>query len=132
MVILADSSAWVGYLRGTGSPAAGKVRELAGTGELASTEVIAMEVLAGARDAQHLGMIRSLLSWNESLPISPLEDYESAAAIYRTCRAAGVTPRQMNDCVIAAIAIRNDVALLRDDRDFESLARYTPLRTIMA
>ena len=130
MVILADSSAWVGYLRATGSPAARKLRELAGTGSLASTEVISMEVLSGARDQHHVATIRRLLTSNETLPLSPLDDYESAAEIYRRCRTGGVTPRQLNDCLIAAVAIRNDVELLHDDRDFENIARLTSLRTL--
>lgn len=128
-MILADSSAWVGFLRGTGTPAARRVRELAGTGLLASTEVISMEVLAGARDQHHLAAIRGLLNSNEALPLSPLDDFESAAEIYRRCRTRGVTPRQLNDCLIAAVAIRNDVELLHDDRDFENIARLTSLRT---
>ncbi len=34
----------------------------------------------------------------------------------------------MNDCLIAAVAIRNDVPVLHHDTDFDVLARYTPLR----
>ena len=32
------------------------------------------------------------------------------------------------DCLIAAIALRHDVTLVHKDRDFEVLARVTPLR----
>jgi predicted nucleic acid-binding protein len=34
----------------------------------------------------------------------------------------------MNDCLVAAIAIRNGVRVLHNDRDYEVLARHTPLR----
>jgi predicted nucleic acid-binding protein len=50
-VILVDSSAWVGFLRGTGSPARLRLRSaLQGKDELACRDAIAMEILAGARD----------------------------------------------------------------------------------
>ncbi|MDQ3408728.1 MAG: twitching motility protein PilT [Actinomycetota bacterium] len=34
----------------------------------------------------------------------------------------------MTDCLIAVVAIRNDVDLLQDDRDFASIAAHAPLR----
>jgi predicted nucleic acid-binding protein len=32
------------------------------------------------------------------------------------------------DCLIAAVAIREKVSILHNDRDYDVLARYTPLR----
>ncbi len=34
----------------------------------------------------------------------------------------------MNDCLIAAVAIRNGASVLHRDADFDVLARHTPLR----
>lgn len=36
--------------------------------------------------------------------------------------------RSVTDCLIAAVAIRSDVALLHGDRDFVLLAEVSPLR----
>jgi predicted nucleic acid-binding protein len=44
------------------------------------------------------------------------------------CSLGGETVRKVDDCLIAAVAIRNDVAVLHDDRDFDVLARHTTLR----
>jgi predicted nucleic acid-binding protein len=128
-LILADSSAWIAFLRGTDTPAAARVRDLVGTGALASTEVVIMEVLAGAR-AERLADTRRILIQNEIIPMSALEDHEAAADIYRTCRRGGGTVRSLNDCLIAAIAIRSGVPVLHDDRDFEVIARHSPLDTV--
>ena len=50
-MILADTSAWVEYDRGTGSTADQRIAELiAGDGPLMVTEPVMMEVLAGARN----------------------------------------------------------------------------------
>ena len=63
-----------------------------------------MEVLAGARDENHLEGLRRLLARGTSLGVEPT-DYEEAAALYRICRRGGETVRRLTDCLIAAIAI---------------------------
>jgi predicted nucleic acid-binding protein len=85
-----------------------------------------MEVLAGARDEQHLGDLRGLLARGSLLPTEPT-DYEEAAALYRTCRRGGETVRKLIDCLIAATAFRSAVPILHSDNDFDVLARHTPL-----
>ena len=51
-----------------------------------------------------------------------VSDFDAAAPIYRRCRAAGVTPRGMVDCLIAAVAYRRGLALLAWDADLCSAA----------
>lgn len=127
-MILVDTSAWVEYLRGTGSDAAGEVRSLiASDAALATCDVIRMEVLAGARDRAHLADLRALLARCANLPLAA-EDYEAAASLYRTCRQGGETVRKLVDCLIAAAAIRHDVPLLHMDGDFVAIARHSALR----
>ena len=58
-MILIDTSAWVEFLRDTDSPACRRV-EVVLAEEIAVCDPIRMEVLAGARDEQHLG---SLPTW---------------------------------------------------------------------
>lgn len=55
------------------------------------------------------------------------EDYESAAAIYRHRRRSGETVRRLIDCLIAAVAIREQLPLLHQDSEFEVIARHTAL-----
>ena len=95
---------------------------------LASTDVVVMEVLAGARDDSHLSRLRRLLSGCEFLPLAGLSDYEDAAALYRLCRRAGNTVRSLTDCLIAVVAIRSGAELIHSDRDFDTIARHAPLR----
>jgi predicted nucleic acid-binding protein len=125
-MILVDTSAWVEFLRDTGSTACRAVDELLAT-ELAICEVVTMEVLAGARDEHHLGDLRRLLARAIVVPMVPA-DYEDAASHYRTCRRGGETVRRMIDCLIAAVTIRAGAQLLHHDADFTVLARHTSLR----
>jgi hypothetical protein len=129
-LILPDSSAWIEYLRRTESAAdLGLDRLIRGDAALATTEPVAMEVLAGARSAAELRDLRRMLGRAEFLPVEGLADYEAAAEIYRACRDAEKRPRSMLDCLIAAVAIRTAVPLLHRDADFELIARHTELRT---
>ena len=125
---LLDSSAWVEFLRATGSGVHLEVRRLvSGGGEVHTTDVVVSEVLSGARDEDHAARLRRLLLGCAYVPTRS-EDYESAAAIYRRCRRGGVTPRALNDCLIAAVAIRSDLALLHRDRDYAAIGRHSALK----
>lgn len=126
MVILVDTSAWVEFLRDTGSAVCDRVDELMES-ETAVCDPIRMEVLAGARDERHLSSLRGLLARTIHLPASPA-DYDEAAALYRACRREGETVRRLIDCLIGSVAIRAGVAVLHNDRDFDVLARHTGLR----
>ena len=89
-----------------------------------------MEVLAGAHDQHHRATIEGFLTSNETLPLSPLDGYGFRPLSVSGDATGGVTPRRLNDCLIAAVAIRDDMELLHDDRDFENIARLTSLRTL--
>jgi len=132
-VILVDSSAWVEFLRATGTAANLRLRSaLKGDETLACTDVVVMEILAGARDDAHRDWLRRLLYGLEFLALEGPADYEQAAELYRLCRSNGETPRKLDDCLIAAVAIRNDAELLCQDADFEVIARHAPLRLAQA
>ncbi len=126
-MILADTSAWVEFLRATGSEANVRLRDLLDGGELLTTDVVRMELLAGARDDAHRDELRGLLGRCDFMPTDGPGDYESAADLYRACRRSGHTVRALTDCLIAAVAIRGRAALLHADADFDALALHTPL-----
>jgi predicted nucleic acid-binding protein len=130
-VILADSSAWVEFLRATGSPLHLRLRAaLKSDEELASTDVVAMEILAGARDDDDRDRLRRLLYGCTFLSVDGPSDYEYAAELYRLCGRHGETPRKLTDCLIAAVAIRSGAEVLCEDSDYHAIARYAPLRLV--
>jgi predicted nucleic acid-binding protein len=125
-LILIDTSAWIEFLRGTGSPVCERVDALLAK-NIATCDVIRMEILAGARSDDHLQQLRQLLARATLLSTEPI-DYETAAAPYRGCRGHGRTVRKLIDCLIAAIAIRANVPVLHMDSDFAVLAEVTSLK----
>jgi hypothetical protein len=121
-VILADTSAWIEYDRATGSPANQRMTELINKdGPLAYTEPEVMEVLAGARSDARENDLRRLLMRFHLLRFDA--DFTAAARIYRTCRRAGITPRGMIDCLIAAVAWRHHATLLSHDSDLQHVTQ---------
>jgi predicted nucleic acid-binding protein len=122
-VILVDTSAWVEFDRGTGSPVDTRLAGLiATTDDVAVTEPVIMEVLAGARDDRREGDLRRLMERFRLIRFDAAVDFDGATRIYRTCRRARVTPRGMVDCMIAAVAWRTGAGLLAADADLERVA----------
>ena len=124
-MILIDTSAWVEFLRGTGSATCNRVEALLES-EIAICDAVRMEVLAGARDERHLHNLRRLLARATVFPTGPIH-YDEAATLYRICRREGETVRKLIDCLIGAVAIGSDAPILHNDADFDVLARHTDL-----
>ena len=123
-MILADTSAWVEYDRNTNSPADRRLAELIETaGPVAVTEPVVMELLAGARDDRREADLRRLLLRFGLLRFDAVADFDGTVRIHRRCRAAGITPRGMVDCMIASVAWRREAALLAHDADLDRVAR---------
>jgi len=128
-VILTDTSAWIEYDRATGSPVDQRLsRLITRSSDVAVTEPIMMEVLAGARDDQRENDLRRLLLRFGWLPFDPVLDFDGAVHIYRACRRVGVTPRGMVDCMIASVAFRHGATILASDADLARVARVAGLR----
>jgi predicted nucleic acid-binding protein len=125
---LIDSSAWIEYLNRSDKTVSRQVAEAIREGTAATTDVVMLEVLSGTTDEDRLSRWTRLLARCEYLEQVPRADVDSAAALYRSCRRRGETPRAPNDCLVAAVAIRHNVEVVHSDRDFEVLARHTPLR----
>lgn len=125
-MVLVDTSAWIEFLRDTGSPVCNAVDALLER-DLATCDIVRMELLAGARNEQHLQNLRGLLARTTVIPTAA-EDFDRAAALYRQCRTRGETVRRMVDCLIAAAALKADVPILHQDSDFTALERHTPVR----
>ena len=125
-MILIDSSAWIEFLRATGSPTCERVDQLLGD-DIATCHPVRMEVLAGARHETHLDELRGLLARASIIP-TEATDFEEAASLFRACRRRGETVRKLIDCLIAAQAIRAGATLLHADTDFDVLSRHTPLQ----
>ena len=129
-MIIADTSAWMEFDRGTDSPAHRKLVELITEGgqSVAVTEPVLMEVLGGAKDTQSHQQLYNLLTSVSWVPVDNVADFEGAARINRVCRSNGITPPGYIVCMIANIAMRTGSEILTADQDFHRVAELFPLK----
>lgn len=129
--MVVDTSAWVEYLRATGSPAdAALTNAVRASDDTGVPDVVRLELLAGAGTDVQVRDLQRLLGRFHAMPAASPADHETAAALYRAARRTGATVRSLLDCLVAAAALRTDSPLLARDRDFEVIARVSPLRLV--
>ncbi len=124
---LIDTSAWIEFLRDTGSAACDAVSNAIRARDAVVTDPVYLELLSGARPHEVDPLLR-LLGEQAYQPVAPRIDWLDGATIYRTCRRSGVTIRSHTDCLVAAVAIRLGVPVLHHDRDYTAIASRTALR----
>lgn len=130
--IVVDTSAWIEFLKDTGSDAHRRLAEaIEADDPIVVPEVVRMELLIGDPSEDWAARRRRMLDRFEVQPAVPLVDTEDAAGIHRACRRAGETVRNLIDCQVAATAIRLGLQVLHQDKDFEVIARHTRLRVVI-
>lgn len=87
--MIVDTSAWVEYLRATGSPTHLTLRTGVQDGKpIATPALVVTELLSGSRSEIEAAGLLQLLSRLEILIPDSLRDYQGAARVHRICRRA--------------------------------------------
>jgi len=125
-VTLVDTSVWIAVFRRR-RPL--DLEAFVSLDEVVTCLPVVQEVLQGFDDEQAF-RLASTSMWALPMVESPLgEDvFREAAGLHRTARRTGLTVRSSVDCLIAACALRHDLEVLHDDRDFPALANVSGLR----
>ncbi len=131
-MILVDTSALIGFLKGEDNDSSRKFRNvLESSMPFGITSQIFQEVLQGARSITEYGKLKRYLESQYFFhPNDPIASYAHAARIYFDCRKKGITIRSTIDCLIAQIALENDLSLLHNDKDFEAMTAAIPLKQL--
>lgn len=130
-MILVDTTVWVDFFRGVDSRVSGIFRRLIQDEEdLCLTSLNVTEILQGIRHEPLYDRTRRHLLAFPIFQPEELSTYLHAADIYRACRRRGRTIRSTIDCLIAAVAIENDLIVLHSDRDFTQIAACTSLAVL--
>lgn len=128
-MILIETSILVAVFRDRSGALGQAVVRLAGSREIVISSFSAFELLVGARDESDWQRLHGYITLRRVL--YPARDcWQKAARLGFEARRRGITVRSGFDCCIAQIALDHDVALLHDDRDFESIATMRPLKQI--
>jgi hypothetical protein len=118
MRVLVDTSVWIDFFNGHGSPHAQTLaRLIREETELVTCGLVVSEVLQGLRQTKTLPTIEDHLREMEWLTPTEPDTYIEAANLFRRLRQRGVTIRSTIDCVIAKLAADHDALILSKDRD---------------
>jgi predicted nucleic acid-binding protein len=129
-MILADSSVWIDYLRDVPSWQAHRLDVLLGEGGVLMGDLILLEILQGVPSEAEAARVQTLVATLDVLEIGGLSVALKAAANYRLLRRRGITVRSTIDVLIATRCIRDGIALLHSDRDFQPFERELGLTVV--
>lgn len=132
-MIVADTSVWIDFLKGVNSPERRTLHRLIEEEEDVSiTEIILAEILQGIKEDKDFQKVKDyLLEFPIQRP-EGTETYLAAAQVYRDCRKKGKTLRKTIDCIIAALCMEKNLALLHKDRDFDIIEACVRLKVLRA
>ncbi len=127
--LIFDSSVWVDFLNGKNTSKTKLLLEhLNNDEEINICPLIIQEILQGIRDDNHYKNIKKLLFRLKLLDLGFYETAIGAADIYRSMRKKGATIRKINDCYISFFAVKFNLLLVHNDKDFDVIAKYTDLK----
>ncbi|MDX9957638.1 MAG: PIN domain-containing protein [Spirochaetia bacterium] len=126
-MILVDTSALIDYFKGIDSRPAALFETLMVHGvPYGICDSAYQELLQGSGTLDEFATLKDYL---ETISFHDLqhgkESYERAALLNSQCRRTGVTVRSMIDLLIAESAIENNLLLLHNDGDFDTMSRVT-------
>lgn len=127
-MILVDGSVWIEYFQNPPSTVAEQVYQALEDDFVVIGDLIHCEVLQGVKTAKMRSHIDELFSGLNQMPLAGFAIAQRAAKHHRDLREKGITVRKTIDCIIATFYIKNDIALIHADRDFEPFERYFGLR----
>jgi predicted nucleic acid-binding protein len=129
-MILVDTSVLIDFLGQRKLPTAAIFRGVMNHGlPYGITSMIYQEVLQGAKNDMEFARLKKYLGAQRFYhPRNVKATYEEAARIYFLCRRQGLTIRSPIDCLIARIALENNLFLFHNDNDYEVISRLMPLK----
>jgi predicted nucleic acid-binding protein len=125
-MILVDTSVWVAVFRRKDSF---RLEYSISFDDIVTCLPVIQEVPQGFREEHAYRAARGAML---ALPIieSPMVEtlFLEATSLFRSARRQGLTVRSSVDCLIAACALRHNVAVLQNDRDYELISEIAPLK----
>ena len=127
-MVIVDTSIWIDFLKGTDTPASSHLEQLLDNEiDLFTTGIIVQELLTGIKEKRIRNSVKKDLEGFITVMPS-LGTHVQAAEIFDGCRKKGKTSRSTVDCLVAALAMEYDLAVLQSDRDYAFIAQVFPLK----
>ena len=129
-MILVDTSVMIDYLKGRKTSVTETFHSINNIKlPYGITSLTYLEILQGSRDEKEFQIIKTYLESQKFYYLKDeKESYEQAAKIYFKCSKKGLKVGSAIDCIIAQVAIENDLFLLHNDSDFGRIALVSALK----
>jgi predicted nucleic acid-binding protein len=126
-MLLIDTSVWITVFRDRTGQVRQQLEVLIDDREVLLTRFTQLELLQGSLDEKEWNLLSTYLDTQDYIePTS--NSWQAAARIYYDLRRKGLTVRSPIDCCIAQAALENNLLLIHNDRDFETIAKVRSLQ----
>jgi predicted nucleic acid-binding protein len=126
-MLLIDTSVWISVFRDRSGQVRQQLETLVANRQVQLTRFTQLELLQGSLNEQEWTLLSTYLETQDYVELTP-SSWQEAARIYYDLRRQGLTVRSPIDCCIAQVALENNLLLIHDDRDFETIAQVRSLQ----
>lgn len=130
-MIVVDSSVWINYFNGVLTPKTDFLDSALGKEPLVIGDLIQIEVLQGFQRDSDFRTAKKLLDLLPFVSMGGETIALESIKNFRSLRKKGVTVRKTIDVIIGSYCIFHDFYLLHEDKDFDPMAKYLKLKTIV-
>jgi predicted nucleic acid-binding protein len=127
-MIVADTSAWIDYLRGIDAPHTNTLDDELQNNRIITGDLIIAEFLQGFRSEKDYLEAKKIMDALEYRDLVGRKIAQKAAQNFRKLRTRGITVRKTIDVIIATFCIENNFLLIHNDRDFDPMEQYLGLK----
>ena len=128
-MFLIDTSVWIGVLRDKTGVVRQSLEAIIKDESIFLNRFTQMELLQGCRDEREWTLLETYLQEQDYIESTP-NTWVAAARIYYDLQRQGLTVRSSIDCCIAQLAIKHQLILVHNDRDFETIQRVRSLNCL--
>jgi predicted nucleic acid-binding protein len=121
-MFLIDTSVWISVFRDKTGAVRRSLEAIINKESIFLSRFTQMELLQGCRDDREWTLLETYLQDQDYIETTA-DTWVAAARIYYDLQRQGLTVRSSIDCCIAQLAIENQLILIHNDRDFETIQR---------
>ncbi|MBE9204110.1 PIN domain nuclease [Synechocystis salina LEGE 06099] len=126
-MLLIDTSVWISVFRDRTGQVRQKLETLIGDRDVFLARFTQLELLQGSLNEKEWMLLSTYLETQDYVELTN-DSWQKAARIFYDLRRQGLTVRSPIDCCIAQVALENDLLLVHNDRDFETIAQVRLLQ----
>ncbi len=126
-MLLIDTSVWIRVFRDRSGQIGKQLKTLIAEREVLLSRFTQLELLQGSLNEKEWTLLSTYLETQDYVELTS-HSWQAAARIYYDLRRQGLTVRSPIDCCIGQSALENDLLLIHNDRDFETIAQVRSLQ----